>query len=140
MLTLLAVLGVLVALFLAAALATREDQALAPAPPDAADLALPPRPLTPDDVHGLRFGMALRGYRMREVDVVLDRLAEELADRDRRLAVLEGRVAGERAPAADPVAADLEAADPEAADPDAPDPDGAVALPEVGDQGAWSAR
>ncbi|MDP9433936.1 MAG: DivIVA domain-containing protein [Actinomycetota bacterium] len=95
MLTLLAVLGVLGALFLAAALATREDQALAPAPPDAADLALPTGPLTPDDVRGVRFGMALRGYRMREVDVVLDRLAEELADRDRRLAALEGRVPGE---------------------------------------------
>jgi hypothetical protein len=33
--------------------------------------------------------MAPRGYRMSEVDAVLERLAEELADRDRQLAELQ---------------------------------------------------
>jgi DivIVA domain-containing protein len=42
-------------------------------------------------VDGLRFTLAFRGYRMTEVDDVLDRLLDELDDRDRRIAELEGR-------------------------------------------------
>lgn len=86
MLTVLALLGVVAVLGVAAAVATRDDALLRPAPPDRADVELPARPLRPDDVTGVRFGMALRGYRMSEVDRVLDRLAAELADRDRMLA------------------------------------------------------
>jgi len=41
-------------------------------------------------VDGLRFTLALRGYRMDEVDAVLDRLVEELESRDARIAELEG--------------------------------------------------
>ena len=91
MTTALVILGVLAALFLAAALATRPDQALAPAPPDAADVVLPER-VGADDVRGLRFGLAARGYRMSEVDAALERLAGELEERDRRLAELSGGV------------------------------------------------
>ncbi|WP_371498921.1 DivIVA domain-containing protein [Kitasatospora sp. NBC_00374] len=47
------------------------------------------RPLSRQDVDGLRLPMALRGYRMDEVDDVLDRLAAELAGRDARIAELE---------------------------------------------------
>jgi DivIVA domain-containing protein len=47
---------------------------------------LPSSPVSPDDVDGLRFSLALRGYRMDEVDAALHRLREELADRDARLA------------------------------------------------------
>lgn len=94
MVTALALLGVLGVLFVAAVLATREGGELAPAPPDAADLALPEHPLTPDDVAALRFPMAARGYRMAEVDAVLDRLAEELRDRDRRIGLLEAAAEG----------------------------------------------
>ena len=36
------------------------------------------RPLTAEDLEGVRFTSALRGYRMSEVDALLDRLAEEL--------------------------------------------------------------
>lgn len=85
MVTVLALLGVVLVLFVAAVVATREDQAMADAPQDLPDLDLPDRPLGPQDVAGLRFSMAPRGYRMSEVDAVLDRLAAELADRDRRL-------------------------------------------------------
>jgi DivIVA domain-containing protein len=84
--TLLGVLGVLVVLFLAGVVATRGDALLADAPPDAADVVLPPGRVSADDVRGVRFGLALRGYRMSEVDAVLDRLAAELADRDAQLA------------------------------------------------------
>lgn len=35
------------------------------------------RPLGPDDLRGIRFSVAFRGYRMSEVDALLARLAEE---------------------------------------------------------------
>jgi hypothetical protein len=38
--------------------------------------------------------MAPRGYRMSEVDAVLARLADELADRDRQIEALQRRDAG----------------------------------------------
>ena len=90
MVTLLALLGVLLVLFVAAVVATREDQAMADAVQDLPDLGLPVGPLEPQDVAAVRFSMAPRGYRMSEVDAVLERLAAELADRDRQLAELVG--------------------------------------------------
>jgi DivIVA domain-containing protein len=42
-------------------------------------------------VDGLRFTLALRGYRMDEVDEVLDRLVDELERRDERIRELEGQ-------------------------------------------------
>ncbi|MCW2777968.1 MAG: hypothetical protein JWN17_1693, partial [Frankiales bacterium] len=80
-LTALAILGVLAALFLVAALATRESEALAPVSPDRADDGLPDGEVRPDDLRRVRFGLALRGYRMSEVDAVLERLARQLEDR-----------------------------------------------------------
>ena len=60
---------------------------------------LPDRPLTAEDIRRLRFGIALRGYAMGQVDDVLDRLAAEIAERDARIAELTagsipGRSAG----------------------------------------------
>lgn len=92
MVTVLGLLGVVAVLLLTAVVATRGDVLLADAPPDRPDLALPDGPLQPADVEAVRFSMALRGYRMDEVDAVLARLADELADRDRRLAALEARL------------------------------------------------
>lgn len=88
--TVLALLGVAAVLFLAAVLSTREGPVLADASPDAADLVLPEGPVHAEDVAAVRFPLAVRGYRMAEVDLVLERLAAELADRDRRIAQLEG--------------------------------------------------
>jgi DivIVA domain-containing protein len=51
------------------------------------------RALTGDDLQRLRFGVALRGYSMVQVDDVLERLSGELAERDRRIADLETRLA-----------------------------------------------
>ncbi len=51
------------------------------------------RSLTAEDLQRLRFGVALRGYSMTQVDDVLDRISGELADRDRRIAELEARLA-----------------------------------------------
>jgi len=38
-------------------------------------------PLRSEDLRGVRFGTAFRGYRMSEVDALLDRLAGELEQR-----------------------------------------------------------
>jgi DivIVA domain-containing protein len=45
-------------------------------------------PLTAEDLRGLRFTTAMRGYRASEVDALLARLANELDERD------EGPVSG----------------------------------------------
>lgn len=95
----LVVLGVLGGV---AALAAGYGDALAPAWRDAAPLPLPTgRLLTADDLAAARFGVSFRGYRMAEVDLVLSRLADELAERDDELARLRGPVG-----AAGPVGAD----------------------------------
>lgn len=126
MVTVLALLGVLVVLFVAAALATREEPLLADAPPDAADVPLPAGPLSPEDVERLRFSLAPRGYRMSEVDAALERLSAELADRDRRIGLLEAAAEGSQAAAVEPAqAADASSAVREASVEDLP----AVAAP-----------
>ena len=91
MVTLLGLLGVVAVLLVTAWVATRADPLLVDAPPDRPDLALPDRGMTADDVDGVRFSMAVRGYRMSEVDAVLARLRDELAERDRRLVELAPR-------------------------------------------------
>jgi DivIVA domain-containing protein len=53
---------------------------------------LPPQP-TAADVDALRFSLGLRGYRMDEVDRVLDHLRDELTARDLRIAELEAAIA-----------------------------------------------
>ena len=48
---------------------------------DRPDLALPAdRPLGAQDLRTVRFPLALRGYRMSDVDSLLERLASELED------------------------------------------------------------
>ena len=51
---------------------------------------LPEGPLGAHDIRGARFGLALRGYAMAQVDEMLDRLAAEVAARDARIAELTG--------------------------------------------------
>jgi len=58
---------------------------LAPALPDRPDVELPShRHLTPNDLAQVRLSVAVRGYRMDEVDALLARLGAELAARDDR--------------------------------------------------------
>lgn len=67
--------------------------------PDRAPLALPEdRPLGRDDVDAVRFAVGVRGYRMDEVDEVLDRLAAEVDQRDARIEELEHRLAARGVP------------------------------------------
>ena len=55
-------------------------------------MALADDPLDGGAVRDLRFGVALRGYAMDQVDAVLDRLAAELDARDARIAELTAQV------------------------------------------------
>lgn len=45
--------------------------------------------VTDADLRGLTFSVAVRGYRMDQVDHVIDRLGQELTRRDERIAELE---------------------------------------------------
>ncbi|MEV1010339.1 DivIVA domain-containing protein [Streptomyces sp. NPDC049881] len=75
---------------------------LVDAVPDRLDDPLPrDRPVGPADVVRVRLPVAARGYRMAEVDDVLDRLAAELAERDARITELETALAGAQAVALD---------------------------------------
>ena len=47
----------------------------------------------PADVDRIRFSLGLRGYRMEQVDEVLDLLRDRLAERDARIAELEAALA-----------------------------------------------
>ncbi|MFC5266915.1 DivIVA domain-containing protein [Kribbella qitaiheensis] len=60
---------------------------------DRPDMSVPARQaLTAADLETARFGVGLRGYRMDEVDTLLERVAREVAERDRRIADLERAV------------------------------------------------
>jgi DivIVA domain-containing protein len=81
-----------------AVVAAGRGQGLSPAEPDRPDVVVPEdRPLAKPDVDQLRFSVGLRGYRMDEVDDVLDRLAGDLAERDDRIAQLEAQLGGAEA-------------------------------------------
>ncbi|MBG6223796.1 DivIVA domain-containing protein [Arthrobacter sp. CAN_A2] len=57
---------------------------------------LPEYPSAPD-VDAVRFGLGLRGYRMDQVDEVLDRLAAALAERDALIGALRSQLAAQDA-------------------------------------------
>ncbi|RBM11858.1 DivIVA domain-containing protein [Streptomyces sp. PT12] len=94
---------------------------LADAEPDRLDDPLPgDRPVAPADVVRVRLPVAPRGYRMAEVDDVLDRLAAELAERDARITELETALAGARTAGAPNDAERAAEANANAAPPEAP--------------------
>ncbi|MFC5993959.1 DivIVA domain-containing protein [Pseudonocardia hispaniensis] len=97
---LLVVLVVAVVVFGLAAAVFGRGEELAPLAPGVTPTRLPIGEISGRDVGQLQFPQAVRGYRMAEVDWVLDRLAEELdrrcAERDElraRLAQLESTCA-----------------------------------------------
>jgi DivIVA domain-containing protein len=104
---LLVVVGVLVVggvLFLGASLLLGRGETQPPAELDRSPVELPDdRPITGDDVRALRISVAVRGYRMTEVDWLLDQFAQALDQRDAELARLRGRpTTAEEAPAQRP--------------------------------------
>lgn len=69
---------------------------------------LPPDPLVGSDLADVRFSLGLRGYRMDEVDAVLDRAAGELDARDAEIARLSAELV-HRSPDASAPTADASA-------------------------------
>lgn len=77
-------IGLVVVVVAAVAMvAVGRGDGLAPAVPDRPDVELPrDRPLQAHDLAHLRLSVAVRGYRMDEVDALLARLGAEIEDRD----------------------------------------------------------
>ena len=74
-----------------AALAAGKGAPLADEYGDRPDVAVPATgPLRAEDLRRVRFSIALRGYRMSEVDALLDRLAQQ-DEEDERSVDREGR-------------------------------------------------
>ena len=87
-----------------ALVAAGKGEPVAPAYDDRPDALVPAEgPLRAEDLRRVRFSLAFRGYRMSEVDALLDRLAAEREDAEeaaeRRSAVAEPAVAVEDRPA-----------------------------------------
>ena len=117
------VLGLLVVgglLFLGASLLLGRGETQPPAEAGRSPVELPDdRPVVGDDVRALRISVALRGYRMSEVDWLLDQFAQVLDERDAEIAALRAtttRTAG--GPAG---RSDVEDTDPEGVPVAAPD-------------------
>ncbi|MGY1725611.1 DivIVA domain-containing protein [Geodermatophilus sp. SYSU D01062] len=103
-----AVVGAL--LFLGGSLLLGRGETQPPAELDRSPVELPDdRPVTGEDVRGLQVSVAVRGYRMSEVDWLLEQLALALDERDETIAALRAVPA--------PRAADADT------DPDLPLPD-----------------
>jgi DivIVA domain-containing protein len=118
---LLGVLVVAVLLFLGASLLMGRGETQPPAELDRSPVELPEdRPVRGDDVRDLRISVAARGYRMTEVDWLLEQFADALDERDAEIASLRARLAEQQETAAAPV------------EPPAAPADGAV-VPETAD-------
>ena len=61
-----------------AVVASGRAGSMPPAYDDSPEVVLPEGPLGPEDLRRVRFPSAVRGYRMAEVDALLDRLAAQL--------------------------------------------------------------
>jgi DivIVA domain-containing protein len=118
------VVGVLIVgglLFLGASVLLGRGETQPPAELDRSPVELPDdRAVTADDVRALRISAAFRGYRMAEVDWLLDQFALVLEERDAEIATLTARLAPPKTPET-PAEDDEEAAD-GAVPPDEEDP------------------
>lgn len=86
-----AVIG-LVVFFLAVLVFGRGEQ-MAPLDPRTSPAELPDHDINSDDVRKIRFALALRGYRMSDVDWTLERLGEQIDSLRLENAHLRGQVA-----------------------------------------------
>lgn len=82
--------------FLVASMVFGRGEELEPLPPGVSPTRLPERDITGEDVAQVRFQPVLRGYKMSDVDWVLQRLAAEVDELRARVAELEGEPVGER--------------------------------------------
>lgn len=75
--------------FLIASLVFGRGEQLAPLAPGATPTELPSGPVTGEDLRAVRFQQVVRGYKMSEVDWVLQRAGDELDALRARVAELE---------------------------------------------------
>ncbi len=94
--------AVVVAVVTAAAVLGRVDGSLADSTTTMSHVPLPDDQLTPDDIDELRFDTAMRGYRMSQVDAVIDRLRREIGDLDDELARVRDGAGAATAPTTGP--------------------------------------
>jgi len=81
-------------LFLLGSLLLGRGETQPPAELDRSPVELPDnRPVVADDIRALRMSVAFRGYRMTEVDWLIDQLAQTLDERDKELEELRSRLA-----------------------------------------------
>ena len=110
------VIGLLVVgglLFLGGSLLLGRGETQPPAEFGRSPVELPDdRPVVGDDVRALRISVALRGYRMSEVDWLLDQFAQVLDERDAEIAALRA-TASPRTGSTQAGRADIEDTDPE---------------------------
>ena len=90
------VIGVLVVgalLFLLASVLMGRGETQPPAELDRSPVELPDdRPVLGDDIRALQMSVAFRGYRMTEVDWLLDQFAQVLDERDAEIAALRSQL------------------------------------------------
>jgi DivIVA domain-containing protein len=117
------VVGVLLVgglLFLGASFLLGRGETQPPADLDRSPVELPDdRPVTGDDVRALQISAAFRGYRMTEVDWLLDQFAQALDDRDAVIAELQGRLAAQQEETEPPGGAEPPAAEDDGEQPGA---------------------
>jgi DivIVA domain-containing protein len=79
--------------FLLASVLFGRGEELPPLPPGASPTRLPAADITEADLRNVRFQLVLRGYKMSEVDWVLQRLGNEIEGLRSRVAELEQQLA-----------------------------------------------
>ena len=85
-----AVVGAL--LFLGGSVLLGRGESQPPADLDRSPVELPDdRPVTGEDVRALQISVAVRGYRMTEVDWLLEQLAQAIEERDETITVLRAQ-------------------------------------------------
>ncbi len=83
--------------FLLASVLFGRGEELPPLPPGASPTRLPSEDITSQDVSRVKFQMVLRGYKMSEVDWVLQRLGAEVDELRTKVAELEQQLEGKAA-------------------------------------------
>ena len=75
--------------FVVAVFVFGRGERMAPLPAQTSPAELPDRGITAQDVHGVKFAMALRGYRMSDVDWTLERLALRIDELTKQVVALQ---------------------------------------------------
>ena len=94
---LLVMVFVAAVVFLLASVLFGRGEELPPLPPGSSPTRLPARDISSADLENVRFQLVLRGYKMSEVDWVLQRLGDEVDSLRARIADLEQQLAGKAA-------------------------------------------